>query len=79
MMLFFDSIAKWSLYWLPADIFFSQVMDVNYLAGLTWTRQPGVRVVFHPTDQVAIGFSAENPNQYMGGSSGGSRLSCRRR
>ncbi len=59
---------------LPADIFFSQVMDVNYLAGLTWTRQPGVRVVFHPTDQVAIGFSAENPNQYMGGSSGGSSV-----
>jgi hypothetical protein len=38
---------------------------------LTWTRQPGVRVVFHPTSQVAVGFAAENPDQYMGGSSGG--------
>jgi hypothetical protein len=56
---------------LPGDLFYSQVMDVNYLAGLTWTRQPGVRVVFHPTSQVAVGFAAENPDQYMGGSSGG--------
>jgi uncharacterized coiled-coil protein SlyX len=59
---------------LPGDLFYSQVMDVNYLAGLTWTRQPGLRVVFHPTDRVAIGFAAENPNQYMGGSAGGSSI-----
>ena len=26
---------------LPGDLFYSQVMDVNYMAGLTWTRQPG--------------------------------------
>jgi hypothetical protein len=57
---------------LPGDIFYSQAMDVNYIAGLTWTRQPGLRVVFHPTQQVAFGVSFENPDQYMGGSSGGS-------
>jgi hypothetical protein len=56
---------------LPGDIFYSQVMDVNYIAGLTWTRQPGLRLVFHPSDAVAIGFAAENPNQYVGGSAGG--------
>jgi hypothetical protein len=59
---------------LPGDLFYSQVMDVNYLAGLTWTRQPGMRLLLHPTDQVTIGFSAENPNQYMGGSAGGSSI-----
>ncbi len=40
---------------LPADLFYSQVMDVNYMAGLTWTRQPGFRVVYHAGDKVAFG------------------------
>ena len=56
---------------LPGDIFYSQVMDVNYLIGLTWTRQPGIRFVFHPNNNVAAGVALENPDQYMGGSSGG--------
>ncbi|HKE21649.1 MAG TPA: hypothetical protein VKB88_04605, partial [Bryobacteraceae bacterium] len=56
---------------LPGDIFYSQVMDVNYLIGLPWTRQPGLRFVYHPTDKVALGFAAENPEQYIGGSGGG--------
>jgi hypothetical protein len=56
---------------LPSDLFYSQVMDVNYVVGLTWTRQPGVRFIYHPTNKVAMGVSFENPNQYMGGSSGG--------
>jgi hypothetical protein len=51
-------------------------MDVNYIAGLTWTRQPGLRLVFHPSDTVAVGFSAENPNQYVGGSAGGSSITA---
>lgn len=56
---------------LPGDIFYSQVMDVNYLIGLPWTRQPGVRFVYHPSEKVAVGFAAENPEQYIGGSGGG--------
>jgi hypothetical protein len=56
---------------LPGDIFYSQVMDVNYLIGLPWDRQPGVRFVYHPSDKVAVGFAAENPEQYIGGSGGG--------
>lgn len=55
---------------LPGDIFYSQVFDVNYLIGLTWTRQPGVRVVYHPTSTVAIGLALENPDQQIGGSAG---------
>jgi len=57
---------------LPADLFYTQVIDINYMAGLTWTRQPGMRVLYHPTDKVTFGFSAEQPDQYMGGSAGGS-------
>jgi hypothetical protein len=59
---------------LPGDLFYSQVMDVNYMAGLTWTRQPGMRVLFHAGDKVTFGLSAENPDQYMGGSGGGSSI-----
>jgi len=55
---------------LPSDLFYSQVIDLNYLTGLTWTRQPGVRFIYHPNKQVAVGLSLENPEQYMGGSSG---------
>ena len=55
---------------LPGDIFYSQVMDVNYLAGLTWTRQPGVRFVYHPSEKVAFGVALEDPDQYIGGSAG---------
>jgi hypothetical protein len=59
---------------LPGDLFYSQVIDINYIAGLTWTRQPGVRFLYHPTDKVTFGFSAEQPDQYIGGSAGGSPI-----
>ena len=61
---------------LPGDIFYSQVMDVNYVAGLTWTRQTGARFIYHPNDKVAVGFSAENPNQYAGGNAGASTITA---
>jgi hypothetical protein len=57
---------------LPGDLFYSQVVDINYIAGLTWTRQPGLRVLFHgPQDKVNFGFSLEQADQYVGGSGGG--------
>jgi hypothetical protein len=59
---------------LPGDLFYSQVIDVNYMAGLTWSRQPGVRFLYHPSEQVTMGVSFENPEQYMGGSGGGSTM-----
>lgn len=59
---------------LPGDLFYSQVIDVNYMAGLTWTRQPGMRVLYHPSDKVTMGLSFENPDQYIGGSAGGSGI-----
>jgi hypothetical protein len=59
---------------LPGDLFYSQVIDVNYMAGLTWTRQPGVRVMIHPSNKVTFGLSFENPDQYMGGANGSSAV-----
>ncbi len=49
-------------------------MDVNYVIGLTWTRQTGVRFLYHPNRQVTLGLSLENPDQYIGGSGGGGQI-----
>ena len=59
---------------LPGDLFYSQVIDVNYMAGLTWTRQPGVRLIIHPSNKVTFGLSFENPDQYSGGANGSSAI-----
>jgi hypothetical protein len=59
---------------LPGDIFYSQDVDVNYNVGLTWGRIPQLRLVYHPTDQVAAAISFENPDQYIGGSGGGGAI-----
>jgi hypothetical protein len=57
---------------LPGDLFYTQVIDINYVAGLTWTRQPGLRILFHgPKDKVSFGVSLEQGDQYIGGSGGG--------
>ena len=59
---------------LPGDLFYSQSIDVNYMAGLTWTRQPGMRLLYHATKAVTAGVSVENPDSYIGGSGGGSSI-----
>jgi len=56
---------------LPGNIFYSQDMDTNYQVGLTWTRAPQFRVVYHASDVVHLGFALEQAEQYAGGSSGG--------
>jgi len=56
---------------LPADLFYSQDIDVNYQNGLVWSRNPQFRFIVHPNDKVAMGISLENPEQYIGGSGGG--------
>jgi hypothetical protein len=55
---------------LPGDLFYTQVIDINYMAGLTWTRQPGARILWHPNDKLVFGFAVEQPDQYAGGSGG---------
>ena len=56
---------------LPGDLFYSQVVDVNYMNGLTWGRIPGMRVLYHPSEKLTLGLSLENSAQYFGGSGGG--------
>jgi hypothetical protein len=56
---------------LPADLFYSQVVDVNYTNGLAWGRIPGIRFIGHPSKQIAFGLALENSTQYFGGSGGG--------
>jgi hypothetical protein len=46
---------------LPGDIFFSQTIDISYVAGLTWSRQPGARILYHPNEKVTFGFAVEQP------------------
>jgi hypothetical protein len=59
---------------LPGDLFYGQAIDANYLLGLTWDRQPGMRVLLHPSEKLTIGFSVENPDQYMGGANGSTAI-----
>ena len=52
---------------LPADVFFTNDMDTNYQVGLTWARQPQIRLVYHATDELTLALGLENPDQYVGG------------
>ena len=56
---------------LPTNVFITQDIDVNYQAGLVFTRQSGFRFLYHPTNRVVFGVALENPEQYIGGSGGG--------
>jgi hypothetical protein len=51
---------------MPGDIFFTQVVDTNYQAGLTWTRAAQFRLVYHLSDDFVMGLALENPDQYIG-------------
>jgi hypothetical protein len=51
---------------LPGDLFYSQDVDTNYQAGLTWARQAGLRLGVHFNDNVAWAIAFENPEQFIG-------------
>ena len=57
-----------------SDVFYSNTVDVNYHIGLTWTRNPGWRMIYHPVDTVSWAIGMENQQPYVGGSSGGSSI-----
>jgi len=56
-----NAISPW-----PGDVSITQVIDQNFVAGLVWGRSPQVRIVYHYSDAVSFGFSAENPEQQVG-------------
>lgn len=50
---------------MPADVFTSYRLDTSYLAGLTFLRQAGFRIMYRATDWWTIGAALENPQQYV--------------
>lgn len=62
---------------LPGDVFFSQDMDVNYQAGLVWSRVPGFRGAYHfNNNKVSFAVALENSEPYIGGGNGGSAVTA---
>jgi hypothetical protein len=51
---------------MPADLFYTQVMDTNYQVGLPWTRALEFRFIYHPNKEWAMGVALEDPQQYIG-------------
>lgn len=50
-----------------SEIYNTLHLDTNYQVGLTYARQTQLRAVMHFTPGLALGVSAENPEQYSGG------------
>jgi hypothetical protein len=59
---------------LPGNLFFTQNIDVNYQLGLVWGRIPELRLVLRPSSKAAFAIALDSPEQYMGGSAGGSSI-----
>ncbi|HLJ85673.1 MAG TPA: hypothetical protein VKZ53_02560 [Candidatus Angelobacter sp.] len=53
------------------NVFYSQDMDFNYQAGLTWTRAPQFRVAYHANDHWVLGVAVENAEQFAGQTAAG--------
>lgn len=49
-----------------SEIYNTLHLDTNYQVGLTYARQAQLRAVYHFTPNVALGLSAENPEQFSG-------------
>lgn len=49
-----------------SEIYNTLHLDSNYQVGLTYARQTQIRAVYHFTDNLALGLSAENPQQFSG-------------
>jgi hypothetical protein len=50
----------------PSEVNNTYDMDFNYQVGLTWTRAPQFRLVYHPNDHWGMGLALENPQQFFG-------------
>ncbi len=52
----------------PGDVAVTQVIDLNFVAGMVVARDPQFRLVYRPSKKVAFGFSIENPEQQVSNS-----------
>jgi hypothetical protein len=50
----------------PNDVWTTYNFDENHIVGLNWTRQAAIRAVWHPNQNLALGVSVENPDQFIG-------------
>ena len=56
-----DQLSVW-----PADVELTQAVDLNYVAGMVWTRSPQVRLTWRPSRHFNWAVSVENPEQQLG-------------
>jgi hypothetical protein len=49
----------------PENVFTALRLDTSYLAGLVYSRQPGIRVVYHAADWWTFAAALENPQQFV--------------
>ncbi len=49
-----------------SEIYNTMHLDSNYQVGLTFARQAQLRAVYHASSNIALGLSAENPEQFSG-------------
>jgi hypothetical protein len=52
----------------PSDVFIGVGQDSSYLAGLVFVRQSQIRATYHMNPNWTLALSAENPQQYVPGS-----------
>ncbi len=52
----------------PGDVAVTQVIDLNFVPGLVFSRYPQFRLVYHRSQKAAFGFSFENPEQQVSNS-----------
>lgn len=59
---------------MPSDVAYGATVDTNYHVGLTWARQPQIRLLYHASPNFTLGLSFENGQPYAGGSSGAPKV-----
>src|SRR5215831_1982710 len=50
----------------PADLALTYSEDANIHVGIAYSRAAEFRMVYHPTDNFALGFAVQNPQQFVG-------------
>ena len=63
---------------LGGGLILTQDLDPNIQSGLVWARTPQARVVYHPTEKVALALSVESGGTYAGGSAGAGTITLPR-
>jgi hypothetical protein len=57
-----DQLSIW-----PANVELTQVVDLNYVAGMVWNRSPQLRLTWRPSKRFNWASSVENPEQLGSG------------